>query len=113
MNGGETEPTPQQQDPDGTSAPWTVYIVRCSDSTLYTGITNNLKKRLAEHNSGSGARYTRSRRPVCLVYREGLPNRAAASRREHQLKKLSRAEKIQIITPETAKNDRAPGSPLH
>jgi len=76
------------------SSPWHVYMVRCSDGTLYTGITNNLEKRIAAHNSGKdGARYTRSRRPVKLVYAEAAESRSAASRLEYQLKRLPPAKK--------------------
>ncbi len=75
-----------------------VYILRCSDDTLYTGITNDLDKRLHEHNhSPSGAKYTRSRRPVELLYRETCGDRGDALRREIAIKKLSRAGKIKLI----------------
>ncbi len=75
-----------------------VYILRCSDDTLYTGITNDLDKRLHEHNhSPSGAKYTRSRRPVELLYQEACGDRGAALRREIAIKKLSRAGKIKLI----------------
>jgi putative endonuclease len=69
-------------------------MVRCSDGTLYTGITNNLEKRIEAHNSGKdGARYTRSRRPVKLVYAEAAESRSAAARLEYQLKRLPPAKK--------------------
>ena len=58
-----------------------VYVVRCRDGTLYTGVTNDLERRVAAHNAGRGARYTRARGPVALVYREPAPNRGAAQRR--------------------------------
>ena len=78
---------------------WTVYMLRCADDSLYSGITNDLARRLDEHNGNNkkAARYTRSRRPVNLIYREPCQNRSAASKREHQLKKLSRAQKLQLI----------------
>jgi len=77
---------------------WYVYILRCADQTLYSGITTHLERRLREHNqSPSGARYTRSRRPVTLVYSESLTNRAAALRREHAIKQLDRATKLQLL----------------
>lgn len=81
---------------------WYVYIVRCIDHTLYTGITNDLQRRIAEHNLGGerGAKYTRPRRPVCLVYREELPSRSAACKREYQIKQLSIDKKRQLIKPE-------------
>lgn len=74
-----------------------VYIVRCSDDTLYTGWTNDLKKRIAAHNAGSGAKYTKSRRPVALVYYEAFETKQEAMSREFHLKRLSRAEKLALI----------------
>ena len=78
-------------------AAWTVYILRCADGTLYTGIAPDVEKRLQKHNEGKGAKYTRGRTPVELVYREEHPNRAEASKREYQIKQLSRAEKLALI----------------
>lgn len=78
------------------SAPtWFVYLLRCADGTLYAGITTDLTRRLAEHNGsgGAGARYTRARRPVELVYSEMACSRAAAARREAAIKRLDRAAK--------------------
>ena len=72
------------------------YILRCADGTLYTGWTNDLEKRLAAHNSGTGAKYTRSRRPVTLWYYECFPTKAEAMRRECALKRLSRTEKLAL-----------------
>ena len=77
---------------------WCVYIVRCSDDTLYTGITNDLDKRLKAHNGGTGAKYTKARGPVVLVYAETAADRSAASKREYAIKKLSRAEKLVLIS---------------
>lgn len=74
-----------------------VYILRCADGTLYTGCTNDLSRRLAAHNAGKGAKYTRSRRPVELVYREKVPDKSAALRREAAIKGLSRGEKLALI----------------
>ncbi|MEA3346397.1 MAG: GIY-YIG nuclease family protein [Chloroflexota bacterium] len=73
------------------------YILRCSDGTLYTGWTTDLERRVAEHNAGRGARYTRGRRPVRLVYREEHPTSTEAQRRERAIKKLSRREKLALI----------------
>jgi len=73
------------------------YIVRCADGTLYTGWTANLEKRLAAHNAGTGARYTRNRLPVELVYFEHQENQSAAQKRESSLKKLKRCEKLALI----------------
>lgn len=74
-----------------------VYILRCADGTLYTGCTNDLSRRLAAHNAGKGAKYTRSRRPVELVYWEEVPDKSAALRREAAIKGLSRGEKLALI----------------
>ncbi len=78
---------------------WTVYILQCADKSLYTGITTDVKRRLNEHNNDNkkGARYTRARRPVRLAYQETCEDRAHASKREHQLKQLSRAEKLALV----------------
>lgn len=77
---------------------YTVYILRCADGTLYTGIARDAQKRLEQHNSGKGAKYTRSRRPVELAYTEPAPDKSAALKREMSIKKLSHAEKQQLIT---------------
>ena len=80
---------------------WHVYMVRCSDGTLYAGITNDLKKRIEAHNSGKdGARYTRSRRPVKLVYSEQVESKSAAAKLEYQIKKLPREKKELIVMDE-------------
>jgi putative endonuclease len=82
---------------------WFVYIVSCRDKTLYTGITNDPKRRLQEHNStGNGAKYTRGRRPVTLVYLESCPSRSAASKREHSIKRMSVARKNQLACSQAA-----------
>lgn len=75
-----------------------VYILRCRDGTLYTGITTDVQKRLAAHNSGKGAKYTRSRLPVTLLYQETQPDKSAALKRELAIKKLTRAQKIRLIS---------------
>jgi putative endonuclease len=74
-----------------------VYILRCADGTLYTGWAMDLAARLAEHNAGRGARYTRGRRPVELVYQEELPTQAEAMRRERALQHLRRPQKLALI----------------
>jgi putative endonuclease len=77
---------------------WFVYIVRCSDNTLYTGVAKDLERRLQQHNHGNdGAKYTRARRPVELVYRETAGNRALAQQREYRIKQLSAAQKRRLI----------------
>ena len=74
-----------------------VYILQCADGTLYTGWTTDLERRLRAHNSGQGAKYTRGRRPVSLVYHEEQPTRSAAQKREAALRSLSRADKLKLI----------------
>jgi putative endonuclease len=78
---------------------WQVYIARCADGTLYTGIARDVVKRIAEHNAGKGAaaNYTRARRPVVLVYQEEAADRSSASKREYRIKQLSRTEKLALI----------------
>jgi putative endonuclease len=74
-----------------------VYMLRCGDGTLYSGITNDLDKRFAAHESGRGARYTRGRGPLRLVYREEVKDKSAALKREHALKRLPRARKLALV----------------
>lgn len=76
---------------------WYVYILRCGDGTLYTGITDDVKRRLAAHRAGKGAKYTRGRGPLELVYQEQVPDKSAALRRELAIKRLSRPQKEQLI----------------
>jgi putative endonuclease len=85
---------------------WHVYIVRCSDHSLYTGCTNDLAKRLAAHNTGKGARYTRSRRPVELVWSVRVKDRSAALSREARLKQLTRPEKLALVAKRAAKGGK-------
>lgn len=73
------------------------YIVECSDGTLYTGWTNNLEKRLEAHNAGKGAKYTKTRRPVKLVYQEQFETKEEAMSREYHIKQLGRKEKLKLI----------------
>ncbi|MDU1414556.1 MAG: GIY-YIG nuclease family protein [Clostridium sp.] len=77
-----------------------VYILECSDKTLYTGWTNNINKRIECHNSGKGAKYTRGRLPVKLVYFELLDNKSLALKREIEIKKLSKKDKLLLINNE-------------
>lgn len=74
-----------------------VYILQCGDGTLYTGITTDLNRRIHQHNSGKGAKYTRSRLPVVLRYQEGPMDKSAALRREIAIKKMPRREKLNLI----------------
>ena len=76
---------------------WLCYILRCADNTLYTGMTNDLEKRLAAHNAGTAAKYTRGRSPVELVFVESCADRSAALKREMEIKSLVRGEKLALI----------------
>ncbi len=73
------------------------YILKCSDNTLYTGWTNNLEKRIKDHNDGNGAKYTKSRRPVTLIYFEEFQTKEEAMKREYAIKQLSRPQKEKLI----------------
>ena len=79
---------------------WRVYIIECSDGSLYTGITNDLDRRITAHNDGRGAKYTKSRRPVRLRYSEPAADRKNASQREYAIKSLRKTEKMRLIKPE-------------
>ena len=75
---------------------WSVYVLRCADGTLYTGITNNLERRLKAHNSGTGAAYTRARRPVTLLWSEPASGKSEALKRELYIKRLPRERKLEL-----------------
>ena len=77
---------------------WRVYIVRCADGSLYTGIARKLAARIERHNAGKAAKYTRSRRPVELVHAEYAADRGAALRREREIKQMKRAEKLALLS---------------
>ncbi len=79
------------------SADWVCYLLRCADDTLYCGITNDLEKRLAAHNAGIAAKYTRARGPVELVFTESCTDRSDASKREMAIKNLTRTDKLVLI----------------
>jgi putative endonuclease len=81
-----------------TKANWVLYILKCSDQTLYTGITNNLEKRLLAHETGKGAKYTRGRAPLGLLHTENFRSKSSAAKREAAIKKLSRANKLKLIS---------------
>ena len=85
-----------------------VYLVRCADGTFYAGYAEDVQKRVAAHNAGRGAKYTRARRPVTLVYTEELPDKSQALRREAQLKKLTHAEKERLA----AEKEKTPAAPV-
>lgn len=76
---------------------WYVYILRCGDGSLYTGISDDVPRRLAAHRAGKGAKYTRGRGPLELVYTQALPDKSAALRREAEIKRLRREEKEKLI----------------
>lgn len=82
---------------DSSEKGWFVYIVRCDDGSLYTGITNDLDRRCEQHNAGTASRYTRSRLPIELVYQEAQGNRSVATKRELAIKALTRQEKEGLI----------------
>lgn len=88
---------------DSLKRSWTVYIVRCANGSLYTGITNDLKARLAAHNAGRGARYTAAFGPVELAWKKRQKDRSAASRLEAAIKKLSRPEKDALLRRKSLK----------
>jgi predicted GIY-YIG superfamily endonuclease len=76
---------------------WFVYVVRCVDGSLYTGITKDVKRRCGQHNAGTASRYTRSRRPIKLVWQEAKPSQSAALKREAAIKAMTRIEKLAMI----------------
>ena len=76
---------------------YVVYILKCGDGTLYTGIATDIDTRLAQHRAGTGAKYTRGRGPITLVYSERHPDRSSATKRERQIKGQRRSEKLQLI----------------
>lgn len=76
---------------------WYVYILECGDKTFYTGITNDIQNRINKHNSGKGAKYTRARLPVKLKYFEEVRNKSVASKREYEIKQLTRKQKEKLI----------------
>ncbi len=76
---------------------WTCYVLRCADGTLYCGVTNDLDRRLAVHNAGAGAKYTRGRIPVKLAYSERCADKPSALKREIKIKRMSRAKKLALV----------------
>lgn len=78
--------------------PYWVYILQCGDGTLYTGIAVDVERRLSQHQNGTGAKYTKGRGPLTVVYREPCPDKGSALRREYAIKQLSRSEKLALIT---------------
>ena len=92
-----TTTKPGQRKPRQPKPRWLVYLLRCRDGSLYTGITNDLPKRLKVHAAGKASRYTRSRLPVTLAYTEPQPSKSRALKREAAIKKLSRRQKDDLI----------------
>ena len=77
---------------------WFVYMLECADCSLYTGVSNDLARRVEKHNAGKGAKYTRSRLPVKLVYSETAPDKGEALKKEIRMKQLSRREKLELVS---------------
>ncbi|MBM4069191.1 MAG: GIY-YIG nuclease family protein [Planctomycetes bacterium] len=86
-----------QRQPEPAGDEWFAYMLRCGDGTLYTGITRDVSRRCRQHNSGTASRYTRSRRPVVLVYQESLTSRSLALKREAAIKAMSRRQKLGLF----------------
>lgn len=76
---------------------WYVYMLRCGDGTLYTGVTDDVERRLAAHRAGKGAKYTRGRGPLELVYVDEQPDKSAALRREYEIKQMTRQKKLELL----------------
>jgi putative endonuclease len=91
----------------GLMTVWYVYILRCADKTLYTGITTDVEHRVEAHNRGTASKYTSSRTPVILKYLEKSENRSEASKREHFIKQLSRVQKLALIEASSSSRRRA------
>ncbi len=90
--------SPSNPVPGGNDGPWFLYMVECRDGSLYTGITNDIERRIGQHNDGTGARYTRSRRPVRIRYQELCESRSAALMRECAVRLMSPKEKWALIS---------------
>lgn len=80
-----------------SNRPWFVYLLRCNDGSLYTGVSTDVPRRCREHTAGTASRYTRARLPVRLVYQESVANRSAALKRELAIKAMTRSEKLNLI----------------
>ncbi len=87
---------------------WHIYILQCADNTLYTGVATDVSARLATHNAGKGAKYTRGRLPVALLYQESAENRSAALKREHAIKKMRAGDKRQLIATQAQNKPALP-----
>lgn len=89
---------------------WTLYILHCGDGSLYTGITNDLEKRLAAHRAGKGAKYTRGRGPLVLLHTESFRDKSRALKREIAVKSLPRLAKLALVLAPSARRKRSPGA---
>lgn len=92
---GQAAPTPAA----APGAVWSLYILECSDGSFYTGVTTDIDRRLREHQAGTASRYTRTRRPVALVYQEECGTRSRALEREYAVKSLRRGRKKELVAP--------------
>ncbi|WP_246106088.1 GIY-YIG nuclease family protein [Rosistilla ulvae] len=102
MSTSSSPQTPSESSqPSSSPSGWFVYIVRCGDGSLYTGITKDLRRRLKQHNAGTASRYTRVRLPVAFVYQETQPDQSSALKRELAIKALTRPAKDRLIGSET------------
>lgn len=102
-------PADLSPNPERALTAWVVYILRCGDGSLYTGITNDLERRIAAHRAGTASRYTRTHRPVRLAYQESAADRSAALRREAVIKRLKREAKLTLLRS-ARRAGRAPAS---
>ena len=98
LTGYSLKPPKEESDIEASESTWSVYVVRCNDGSLYTGIAKNVCARIDAHNAGQGAKYTRARRPVELVYRESIGDRGDALRREYAIKQLSSRAKAKLVS---------------
>ena len=90
--------------PETIDKPWSVYIVRCIDNTFYTGISNDIEKRVTAHNKSRGAKYTKTRLPVVLVYSKIIGSKSEACKEEYRIKQLTKAEKENLIGSSSTEN---------
>ena len=90
------------------SRDWFIYILQCADNTLYTGVATDVQARLATHNAGKGAKYTRGRLPVALLYQESADSQGAALQREHAIKQLRAADKRRLIATQSQNKPPSP-----
>ena len=97
IDGRELTPMSEYDPHHGRRGDHAVYVLECADGSLYTGYTTDIDRRLAEHNAGEGAKYTRGRTPVSLVHREYYDSRSRAMSREYEIKQLTRAKKVELI----------------